>query len=63
MVYRGFKMANRGMIFSSRNTWPIFILLAWSVMTAPAFISEPVPTIVSTHPTGNVSQLGSSNFT
>ena len=32
-------------------------------MTQPAFISEPVPTIVSTQPTGSVSQDGSSKRT
>ena len=30
------------------------------VMTAPAFISEPVPTMVSTQPTGSSWQSGSS---
>ena len=31
--------------------------------TLPAFISDPVPTMVSTHPTGRVSQSGSSKRT
>ena len=34
------------------NTWPILRFWPGWVMTAPPFISEPVPTMVSTQPTG-----------
>ena len=58
-MYSGFRMENLGKT-SSPNTWPIFSLAAWLVMTEPPFISEPVPTMVSTHPTGMSLLSGSS---
>ncbi len=63
MVKRGFKIEKRGIIFSLAKTWPVFCLVSWLVITEPAFISEPVPTIVRTQPTGIVSQSGSSKRT
>ena len=45
---------------SSPNTCPILSFSAWLVMTEPPFISLPVPTMVSTHPTGMSLQVGSS---
>ena len=55
----GFRIEKRGLTRSSK-TLPIFIFSAVFVMTEPPFISEPVPAIVSTQPTGTISQVGSS---
>ena len=61
-VYSGSSTANFGNTFSP-NTCPTFIFSFALVMTAPPFISLPVPTIVSTQPTGMISQSGSSKRT
>ena len=55
-------MANFGNT-SDPNTCPTFIFASWFVMTEPPFISEPVPAMVSTTPTGTMSQVGSSKRT
>ena len=52
-------MANFGNT-SSPNTWPIFCFVARFVITEPPFISEPVPVMVSTLPTGMMRLSGSS---
>ena len=63
MVKRGFRMEKRGITASLANTWPIFSRVLPLVMTEPAFISDPVPTMVSTQPTGRMGQSGSSKRT
>ena len=60
MVKVGSRREKRGMTLSLSKTCPIFNLASLSVMTAPAFISEPVPAMVRTQPTGTISQEGSS---
>ena len=52
-------MLNFGITLSP-NTWPIFSFISRFVITEPPFISLPVPAIVSTQPTGRISQSGSS---
>jgi hypothetical protein len=51
IVNLGLRIENLGMRRSS-NTWPTLKLCSASVITVPAFISEPVPAIVSTQATG-----------
>ena len=53
-------MAKRGNTSGLANTCPIFSLLSWFVMTAPPFISLPVPAIVRMQPTGTMRHSGSS---
>ena len=45
---------------SSPNTCPTFRLLSGLLITEPPFISEPVPTMVRTQPTGMIRLSGSS---
>ena len=52
-------MANPG-ITSLPKTWPILRPSSWLVMTEPAFISEPVPLMVRTSPTGMTLPVGCS---
>ena len=58
-VSSGFRMANLGYA-SGPNTCPILSFCPRLVMTAPPFISLPVPAMVSTQPTGTTSHSTSS---
>ena len=56
-------MENLGITSSFSKTLPTFSLVSGFVMTLPAFISDPVPTMVSTQPRGTTGQAGSSKRT
>ena len=62
MVKRGLRMAKRGNR-SEPNTLPRLKPSFLLVITLPPFISLPVPTMVSTAPTGTVGQEGFFWFT
>ena len=53
----GFRIVNLGINRLSK-TLPSLRFWVWLVMTEPPFISEPVPTIVNTQPTGRMRRPG-----